>query len=110
MALLLPHAYLPPPRGPAAAERPAPSTFLLLRAGRGRGPSANAAQPLQQQSAGPGGRGLGRRALDASAVVPIFLLCGSVARELVACGLLGLEQGGGRGGSSRCGRAEELDG
>ncbi|PVH36797.1 hypothetical protein PAHAL_6G169700 [Panicum hallii] len=83
MALLLPHAYLPPPRGPAAAERPAPSTFLLLRAGRGRGPSANAAQPLQQQSAGPGGRGLGRRALDASAVVPIFLLCGSVSRELV---------------------------
>jgi hypothetical protein len=27
----------------------------------------------------------------------------------LACGLLGLEQGGGRGGSSRCGRAEELD-
>lgn len=46
MVLLLPHAYLPPPRRPAAEERPTPSAFLLPRSVHGRGPGADAAQPL----------------------------------------------------------------
>ena len=41
------NAYLPPPRRSGAAKRPAPSAFLLLCAGRDRGPRADTAHPLQ---------------------------------------------------------------
>ncbi|KAG2563017.1 hypothetical protein PVAP13_8KG323133 [Panicum virgatum] len=91
MALLLPHAYLPPRRS-GTAKHPAPSAFLLLCAGRDRG-----LLPRWHRHGGSGGRGrihnlrLWRVVRGAAA---------GGARRWHARGVRGLERGDGTRGAT----------